>query len=220
MNDFKSGSDEYAAIGYFSDLSSHNAKEFLETAEDGVAGLIFGITSDNTIFSGLSVKDGDMILHHPETTQPLILASRKKKVENKAVLEANMLPLLRDFVDYSSDMKKLKDAMEDHIFIATSYSSENFEVEKDALKKVARDYVGKVLFTTVDMDEQLQLYGNILNFLDITKAPGIGLASIKESGVKKFKPDTDEISEQNIRDFLENYFKEKLKEKLKLKEEL
>ena len=218
LYDFKHSSDQYAAIGYFSNMASNNAKEFLETSEDGVAGLQFGITSDSTIFSGLSVKDGDIVLHHPELTKPIIFPSRSKRIENKAYLEAKMIPLLRDFVEYSADMKKLKDSMEDHIFIATSFSSKIMEAEKKLLRKVASDYVGKVLFTLVDMDEHLQLYGNILTFLDIHDAPAIGMASIRQDGVKKFKPKTNEISEKIIREFLDNYFKDKMKEKLKLKD--
>merc|ERR1712198_429070 len=174
LYDYKRSSDKYAAIGYFSNIASNNAKEFLETSEDGIAGLQFGITTDNTIFKGLKVNDGDIVLHHPEMTNPIIFPSRTKKIENKAHLEVKMLPLLRDFVEYSSEMGKLKDLTEDHIFIATSFSSENLEKEKEMLKKVATDYLGKVLFVLVDMDERLQLYGNILTFLDIHEAPAIG----------------------------------------------
>ena len=218
LDDVKTDADQYAAIGYFTDLETNNATEFLETAEDGVIGLQFGITSDNSIFSDLEVSDGEIVLYHPELDNPIILKSRKKKIETKALLEAYMLPLLRDFVDYSTDMKKHKDSVEDHLFIATSFSSKTIHQEKYVLRKIASDYVGKALFTLVDMDEPLQLYDNILRFLDIQKAPAIGLASIRKMGVKKFKPDSNEISEKNIRNFLENYFKDKLKEKLGLRE--
>jgi len=221
LYDYKRSSDKYAAIGYFSNIASNNAKEFLETSEDGIAGLQFGITTDNTIFKGLKVNDGDIVLHHPELTNPIIFPSRTKKIENKAHLEVKMLPLLRDFVEYSSEMGKLKDLTEDHIFIATSFSSENLEKEKEMLKKVATDYLGKVLFVLVDMDERLQLYGNILTFLDIHEAPAIGLASIRQSGALKFKPKKpDEISEKNIREFLDEYFIEKMKDENKTKDEL
>ena len=221
LYDYKRSSDKYAAIGYFSNIASNNAKEFLQTSEDGVAGLQFGITTDNSIFSGLKVNDGDIVLHHPEMKEPIIFPSRLKAIENKAYFEVKMLPLLRDFEEYSSEMGKLKDLTEDHIFIATSFSSENLEAEKEMLKKVATDYIGKVLFVLVDMDERLQLYGNILAFLDIHEAPAIGLASIRQSGALKFKPKKpDEVSEKNIREFLDEYFIEKMKNEKNAKDEL
>ena len=192
-------------IGYYSNIESSEAKAFLEAAEDSITGVEFAIASDTSAFSDLNVVDGQLIMHHPEIKDPILITVDGKTAEIKSAINKNKLPLLRDFVEYDMDLKMMTAGFENHLFVCTSFSSKNFQSEKEFLTNLASDYKGKILFVLVDMDEYLDKYTNILEFLEIKKAPAFALASIKKKGVTKYKPESDNIEEKNIRTFLEDY---------------
>ena len=202
-----------AVIGCYSNAEGDAAKEFLMTAEEDIGDLEFGITSDASVFSDIKVDDGQLLMHHTKTKESIVMTVPGKMAEIKSAIHKNKLPLLRDFIEYDTELTPLTDAFENHIFICTSFSSKKFSSQTDMLANVARDYRGKILFVLVDMDDYLDRYTRILGFLEIKNASAIAPASIKKKGVKKYKPESNEIEENNIRRFLEDYVSGKLEPK-------
>ena len=210
VKDVKLNDDKISVIGYFSNTKSDGAKAFLQIADEGIVGVDFGMISDASVISDLKVNDGQLIMHHNEIEDPIVFTADGKKDEIKKAILKTKLPLLRDFVSYDIDMKVLGESFENHLFIYTSFSSEKHAKDVEMLKNLAIGYKEKILFVLVDMDETLERYSNILHFLGIYKAPAIALASIKKQGVTKYKPKSNDISDKNIGDFLENYVNGKL----------
>ena len=210
LNDAKLNDHKISVIGYFLNTKSDGAKAFLEIADEGMVGVDFGMISDASVISDLEINDGQLIMHHNEMGDPIVLTVNSKKDEIEKAILKTKLPLLRDFVSYDMDMKVLGESFENHLFICTSFSSEKHAKDVEMLKKLAVGYKEKILFVLVNMDEYLERYSNILHFLGIYKAPAIALASIKKPGVTKYKPKSNDISEKNIGEFLENYVNGKI----------
>ena len=131
VTEVKVNNGKVPVIGYYSDSKSDGAKAFLETAEDGISGVEFAILSDPSLFSDLKIKDGQLVMHHPEMNEPIVITTASRKSKIKDAIIKNKLPLLRDFVDYDLDMKIHTEAFENHLFVCTSSSSNTFSSEKE-----------------------------------------------------------------------------------------
>lgn len=95
---------------------------------------------------------------------------------------------------------------------------EEYEKYLEAFRAVAKEYKGKVLFVTIDTDEED--HDRILEFFGMRKEdiPDMRLIKLEEE-MTKFRPQTKEINEGNIRQFVKDVLSGQIKQHL-LSEEI
>ena len=91
-----------------------------------------------------------------------------------------------------------------------SKKSEVYEPLVNEFKSVAKDFKGKVLFVTIDTD--IEDHERIMEFFGLkkTESPEMRLIKLEEE-MTKFKPETNEITADNIRSFVQKVLDGKLK---------
>lgn len=91
-----------------------------------------------------------------------------------------------------------------------SRKASDFETILEAFKKVAKEYKSKVLFVTINTDEED--HERIMEFFGLKKdeTPSMRLIKLEEE-MTKFKPESNEIDEKTIREFVEGVLSGKVK---------
>ena len=92
-----------------------------------------------------------------------------------------------------------------------SQKDSSFDKIKEAFRNVAKEFKNKVLFVTINTDEEDQ-YESIMEFSRLKKedAPALRLIKLEEK-MTKFKPKTKELTEESIRSFVEGVTSGKIK---------
>merc|ERR1711981_1077690 len=99
-----------------------------------------------------------------------------------------------------------------------SQKSEAFPAQKEMAAKVAELHKGKVLFVTVDADEED--HKRILEFFGMKEdeVPGMRLIRLEED-MAKYRPESNDLEEENVKKFVQDFLDGKLKQHL-LSEEI
>lgn len=97
-----------------------------------------------------------------------------------------------------------------HNLLFASQKDSSFEKTKEAFKNVAKEFKNKVLFVTINTDEED--HEKIMEFFGLKKedAPALRLIKLEEE-MTKFKPETKELTEESIRSFVEGVTSGKIK---------
>ena len=87
---------------------------------------------------------------------------------------------------------------------------ENFKESLDQFSDAAKQFKGKVLFIYINIDVEDNV--RIMEFFALKKedAPTVRLINLSEDMVK-FKPDSNEVTAESIKSFVQDYMDGKLK---------
>jgi len=190
-------------VGFFKDPESAEAKEYLSAAST-LEDQVFAIVSDEAMFSKLEVKADNTVIVLRKFPGEEPRAVMEGEISAAAVTDfvgANALPLVSDF---NQDTAKtiFGTSIGGHLIIFGSAKDDGHEQRLHNARKVAKDYRGKVMFVSVTTDEEE--HKRVLDFFGIWDTPTFRIANVQQDFVK-YKPETNDFSEENLRGFVEKY---------------
>jgi len=208
--------NKVAVIGFFKDQDSAEAKNFLEVA--GVMDDVkFALVSDEAVFTANKVAKDGVVLFKAFDEGRNDYDGATDTEELTKFINANSLPLVIEF-NHDTAQKIFSGEVKNHLLLFVSTKSDDFPAQKAMAGKIAADYKGKVLFVTVDADEED--HKRILEFFGMKEdeVPGMRLIRLEED-MAKYKPESAELEEANVRKFVSDFLDGKLKQHL-LSEEI
>jgi len=200
--------NEIAIIGFFKDLESADAKSFLAAAST-MDDYPFGIASEATVFEEYKVAASGIVLfkNFDEGRNDL-----EGEVTEEAIVKfvsGNALPLVVEF-NQETAQKIFSGEIKSHLLLFLSASAEDFSAKVDIAKGIAKDHKGEMLFVTINTDEED--HKRIMEFfgLEESELPSMRIIKLEED-MSKFKPESIELSDANIRLFVKQYLEGALK---------
>ena len=209
-NKFKED-NKVAIVGFFKDQTTDAAKAYLEVASNNDE-LKFAITSDDALFTEFEVTGEAVVLFKAFDE------GRNDQTENLDVetisnfIAANSLPLVVEF-NHDTAQKIFSGDIKTHLLMFVSYKGEEYQSQVDIATSIAKEYKGKMLFVTIDTDEED--HKRILEFFGMKEDELPGMRIIKlEEDMAKYKPADGSLSDANIRSFVSDFQAGKLKQHL------
>ncbi len=204
--------NQIAVIGFFSDVESDAAKAFLEVAGSN-DDYKFGITSDAAVNSEYDISGDTVVLFKKfdegrnDLTEDLTDSEKIAKF-----VSANALPLLVDF-NHETAQKIFSGEIKSHLLLFLSYKSDDYKGQAEWATELAKEYKGKMLFVSIDTDEED--HKRILEFFGMKEEelPGMRLIKLEED-MAKYKPEDGTLSKDNVKSFVEDFLAGKLKQHL------
>ncbi|XP_056406664.1 protein disulfide-isomerase [Hyla sarda] len=202
-------SSEVAVIGFFKDETSDLAKMFLQAAE-AVDDIPFGITSSEAAFSKYEVqKDNEAVLFKKFDEGRNNYDGELTKESFLNFLRSNQLPLVIEFTEQTAP-KIFGGEIKTHILQFLPKSLPDYQDKLDNFKKAAESFKGKILFIFIDSDHTDNQ--RILEFFGLKKeeCPAVRLITLEEE-MTKYKPESDDLSAEKIKDFCNRFLEGKVK---------
>ncbi|XP_025836873.1 protein disulfide-isomerase-like, partial [Agrilus planipennis] len=195
-------------IGFFKDPSSETAKAFLSVATT-VDDHLFGITNSDALFEKYQAKDDSIILFKHYDGGKSVFEGEPTHQAIRKFVAVESLPLVVDF-NTNTAQKIFGGDVKNHLLLFLSRSDEHFAKISDAASSVARPFRETVLFVTLNVDEED--HQRILEFFGLKKedAPAARIIKLEEDMVK-YKPESDDLTAENIQQFVQNFLDGKLK---------
>ncbi|UYV77045.1 Pdi [Cordylochernes scorpioides] len=193
-------SGEVVIMGYFKNKESDKAKIYLEIAADNDE-FPFGITSEDNVLNEHEAKDGHVILYKKFDEGKNKYTEEVTKEALSQFIKANSLPVVVDF-NHQSAQKIFGGDIKSHNLLFLSKSNPSYKEYLDTFTKVARDFRGKVLFVTIDTDEED--HERIVEFFGLKKEdiPDLRLIRLQDEMTKYRPSKAGDLSEKAIRDFV------------------
>ncbi|XP_014225896.1 protein disulfide-isomerase [Trichogramma pretiosum] len=200
-----------AIVGFFKDQESADAKTFMEVGnhydEYG-----FGVSSSDDVFGEYSAEDGQIYLFK-KFDEGKVLFEGEVSIENlKKFVDLQSLPLIAEF-NQESARRIFGGDIKTHLLVFLSQEAGHFEKYVEELKEPAKNFRGKLLFVTINADDND--HERILEFFGMKKeeVPVMRLIQLEED-MAKYKPENPEVSAANIQEFVSAFFDGKLKRHL------
>lgn len=200
---------EVVVIGFFKDQSSNNAEVFLEFA-DTIATVPLGITSDEDIFTQYSVKNGDIVLFKKFDDRKVKFSGELNVKNLQQFLKEESRPLISE---YNPKLLENAYSVKGLVFLFLDKLSEESSRIEDEAKSVAKLFKQDIMFVTVDTEtggNQVTL--DMLNVKD-EDVPTIRIAKPTKN-IKRFVPESNDLSAKSIQKFVNDYLNEKIKPQL------
>lgn len=204
-------SADVVVVGFFKDQSSEDAKQFLEAA-NVVDEHPFAITSDDAVYKELGAsKDGVVLFKKfDEGRNNLEEAVTSENVQS--FVKSNSLPLVVEFTHESAQTVFGGQIKLHNLLFLSKKSSGNEDLLK-VYRDVAKDFRHKVLFVTIDVDDED--HERIMEFFGLKKEQVPTMRVIKLEGeMTKYKPETDALTAESVRTFVQDVLDGKLKQSL------
>jgi len=201
--------NKVAVVGLFKDLESAEAKAFLEVAAS-LDDFKFGIASEAGVHEEYGT--GVVLFKNFDEKKNVFEGDYEVEALTKFV-ESNSMPLVVEF-NHESAQKIFSGSIKSHLLLFVSYKSDEYSAQRDMAAAIAKDHKGKLLFVTVDTDEED--HKRILEFFGIKddELPGMRLIKLEED-MAKYKPETGStLDEASIRAFVEAFLAGNLKQHL------
>ncbi|XP_030757777.1 protein disulfide-isomerase-like [Sitophilus oryzae] len=199
-------------VGFFKDQSSDLAKTFLAVASS-VDDVVFGISDSDDVFSNYEVQDNTIVLFKKfDDDNQVKYDGETTEAALKTFIQFNSLPLLVDF-NHETAQKIFGGEIKHHLLLFVNKGDEHYNAVADAARGAAKSFREKVLFVVIDAtDEDHQ---RILEFFGMKKedVPSVRLI-ILEDDMIKFKPETDEITTDNLKTFVQGVLDGTIKQHL------
>ncbi|XP_061471899.1 protein disulfide-isomerase isoform X2 [Rhineura floridana] len=201
-------SSEVAVIGFFKDAESDAAKQFLLAAES-VDDIPFGISSNSDVFAKYQLSKEGVALFKKFDEGRNNFEGEITKENLLNFIKSNQLPLVIEFTEQTAP-KIFGGEIKTHILLFLPKSVTDYQGKLNNFKKAAESFKGKILFIFIDSD-----HGDnqrILEFFGLKKeeCPAIRLITLEEE-MTKYKPESDELTPENIRDFCNKFLEGKVK---------
>lgn len=200
--------NEVAVIGFFKDVESDDAKAFLKAAE-AVDDVPFGITSDDAVYSKYEMAKDGVVLFKKFDEGRNTFDGELTKEALLSFIKANQLPLVIEFTEQTAP-KIFGGDIKSHILLFVPKAASDFQDKMDQFKKAAEGFKGKILFIYIDSD--VDDNQRILEFFGLKKeeCPAIRLITLEDE-MTKYKPETSDITAENIISFCTAFTEGKLK---------
>ena len=195
-------------VGFFEDLESSAAKTFLEVAEENDEHP-FAIVTNKEVYKTLGAEKDGIVLFKKFDERRNELDGEVTNEALKKFVSANSLPLVVD-LSHETPQKIFGERIKAHNLLFASRKSSDYQSILESFKNVAKDLKNRVLFITIDTDNED--HERIMEFFGIKKeeTPSMRLIKLEEE-MTKFKPQNNKIDEQNIREFVEGVLSGKVK---------
>merc|ERR1712038_853644 len=205
---FVEGKD-VAVIGCFKEETTVGAKAFLAAASsmDDVA---FGITGDEAVCSEYGVTGEGVVMVKTFDDGKATLTEDLTEENIAKFVGSESLPLVIDF-NHETAQKIFSGEVKSHFLMFSSAKAEDHADKLEKLRSLAKKYKGKMLFVTINTDEED--HKRILEFFGITESELPTYRAIKlGEDMAKYKPEDDkfENAEQFVTDFMEGKLKQHL----------
>merc|ERR1712215_512863 len=204
-----------AIIGFFKDETTDAAKEFL-----AAAGMMddfeFGITGDDAVFKEYGVEGETVLLLKDFDDGKAVLSEGITEESVAAFVSSESLPLVIDF-NHETAQKIFSGEIKSHLLVFSSAKAESHADTLAMLKEIAIANKGKMLFVTINTDEED--HKRILEFFAIKddELPTFRAIKLGED-MAKYKPADDAIESANIKTFVADFLEGKLKQHLMTEE--
>merc|ERR1711970_1131756 len=211
---FVSGKD-VAVIGVFADQTTDAAKGYL-----AAAGMMddfeFGITGDDAVFAEYGVEGEAVLLLKDFDDGKAVLSEGITEESVAAFVSSESLPLVIDF-NHETAQKIFSGEIKSHLLVFSSAKAESHADTLAMLKEIAIANKGKILFVTINTDEED--HKRILEFFAIKddELPTFRAIKLGED-MAKYKPADDAIESANIKTFVADFLEGKLKQHLMTEE--
>uniref|UniRef100_A0A8D0H1B9 Protein disulfide-isomerase n=1 Tax=Sphenodon punctatus TaxID=8508 RepID=A0A8D0H1B9_SPHPU len=201
-------SSEVAVIGFFKDVESEIAKQFLLAAES-IDDIPFGISSSSDVFSKYQLSKDGVVLFKKFDEGRNNFQGEITKENLLSFIKSNQLPLVIEFTEQTAP-KIFGGEIKTHILLFLPKSVEDYQSKLDNFKKAAESFKGKILFIFIDSDHSDNQ--RILEFFGLKKeeCPAVRLITLEEE-MTKYKPESDELTAEKIKEFCDKFLEGKVK---------
>lgn len=198
-------------VGFFKDQSGDLAKTFL-TIASGIDDIPFGISASDDVLANYEVSDGTVVLFKKFDEEQVAYEGDASEANLKKFIQSNSLPLLVEF-NHETAQKIFGGEIKSHLLLFLNKGEESFEKVAEAARSVAKPFREQVLFVTIDATEED--HQRILEFFGMSKAevPAARLIKLEED-MSKYKPESDDLSADTLRQFVQDFLDGKLKQHL------
>lgn len=198
-------------IGFFKDVESAEAKTFLSVANI-VDDFQFAITSSEEVYAKYEAKCGSIVLFKNFDEGKSVYDGESTEEGIKKFVAVQSMPLIVDF-NHESAQKIFGGEIKSHLLMFISKEAGHIEKYAEPAKDLARQFRDKVLFVTINADEED--HQRILEFFGMKKeeVPSMRLIRLEED-MAKYKPKDAELSPENIKSFVQSFLDGKLKQHL------
>jgi len=200
-----------AIIGFFDDETSEGAKAFLSVA-DSLDDFQFAITAAADVRAEYKVEGDAVVLIKDFDDGRADLTEGLTEEALTAFIASESLPLVVDF-NHDTAQKIFSGEIKSHLLMFMSAAAEGHADKLTMLKEIATENKGKMLFVTINTDEED--HKRILEFFGIadTELPTFRAITLGED-MAKFKPEDDTIEGANVKAFVADFLAGKLKQHL------
>lgn len=205
--EFTDASD-VAVLGLFKDLESEAAKQFMSAASE-VDSFRFAITADAEVLKEYGVSGDAVVLVKKFDDGKVVMDGEITSAAVVNFVKTESLPLVIEF-NHESAQKIFGGDIKNHLLIFVGKSHADVGKINEDARQVAKEFKGKVLFVTVDTDEDD--HQRILEFFGMKKEelPAMRLIHLEDE-MTKYKPPTVELSADTMKSFVSDFTEGKLK---------
>jgi len=202
---------EVSVIGFFADQTSEAAKAFLDAASN-MDGFTFAISSSPDVAKEYKVEgDAVLLLKSFDDGRAVLSEGITEEAVSKFV-SSESLPLVVEF-NQETAQKIFSGEIKSHLLAFLSKKAESHADDVAMIKSIATENKGKMLFVTINTDEED--HKRILEFFGITETELPTFRAIKlGEDMAKFKPEDDKIEAENIKAFVAKFLAGELKQHL------
>lgn len=203
--------NQVVVLGFFKDRESAEAKAFLGAAS-AVDDYPFGITSNEDVYKIYDAKCGSIMLFKQFDEGKVVYEGEATEEAVKKFVTSQSLPLVIDF-NHDSAQKIFGGEIKSHLLMFLSKEAGHLDKYVEVARGVAKNYRDQVLFVSINSDEED--HQRILEFFGMKKeeVPSMRLIKLEED-MAKYKPANADLTEENIKDFVEKFLKGELKQHL------
>jgi len=207
---FAAGKD-VAVIGFFADQTSEAATAYLSVA-GSLDDFQFAITSSPEVAAEHKLEGDSVLLLKTFDDGKAVLSEGITEEAITVFVSSESLPLVVDF-NQETAQKIFSGEIKSHLLAFLSAKADSYADDVTMLKTVAVENKGKMLFVTINTDEED--HKRILEFFGIAESELPTFRAIKlGEDMAKFKPESDAIELENIKAFVAKFLAGELKQHL------
>merc|ERR1711976_1084458 len=200
-----------AVVGCFKDETTDAAKAYLSAASN-LDDLPFGITGDEAVCAEYDVSGEGVFVAKTFDDGKAALTEGLTEEEIAKFVTGESLPLVVYF-NHETAQKIFSGEVKSHFLLFSSVAADDHESKVAILKDQAKKNKGKMLFVTINTDEEdhkriLEFFGIVDSELPTFRAIRLG------EEMAKFKPEDDKFDTDNVESFVTDFLDGKLKQHL------